>query len=43
MTVNITISLLDTLHAIAVDAGKAILEVYNSDFHGGCEKTTIAP
>jgi len=32
MTVNITISLLDTLHAIAVDAGKAILEVYNSDF-----------
>ncbi|MCR4377212.1 MAG: 3'(2'),5'-bisphosphate nucleotidase CysQ [Rhodospirillales bacterium] len=32
MTVNIPLSLLDTLHAIAIDAGKAILEVYNSNF-----------
>lgn len=32
MTVNIPLSLLDTLHAIALDAGEAIKEVYNSDF-----------
>ena len=32
MTVNIPLTLLDTLHAIALDAGEAITEVYNSDF-----------
>lgn len=32
MTVNIPLTLLDTLHAIALDAGKAIMEIYNSDF-----------
>ena len=32
MTVNIPVSLLDSLHAIAIDAGKAILDVYNSNF-----------
>ena len=32
MTVNITLSLLDTLHVIAHDAGAAIMTVYNSNF-----------
>lgn len=32
MTVNIPLSLLDTLHLIAIDAGKAIMEIYSSDF-----------
>lgn len=32
MTVNIPISLLDSLHVIALDAGKAIMQVYNSNF-----------
>ena len=35
MTVNISLSLLDSLHSIAIDAGKAILQVYNSDFTVG--------
>ena len=32
MTVNIPLSLLDTLHVIALQAGDAILEIYNTDF-----------
>jgi len=32
MTVNIPISLLDTLHSIAVRAGHEILTIYNTDF-----------
>lgn len=32
MTINITVSLLDSLHAIAVRAGREIMDVYNSDF-----------
>jgi len=32
MTLNIPLSLLDSLHEIAVRAGKEIMDVYNSDF-----------
>lgn len=32
MTVNIPLSLLDTLHTISVEAGKAIMKIYNTDF-----------
>lgn len=32
MTVNIPISLLDQLHTVAIRAGDAIMEIYNSDF-----------
>ena len=32
MTVNIPLSLLDSLHLIAVDAGRKILDIYNTDF-----------
>ena len=32
MTVNIPLSLLDTLHVIALQAGDAIMDIYNTDF-----------
>lgn len=32
MTLNISLSMLDTLHAIAVRAGQEILTIYNTDF-----------
>ncbi len=32
MTVNIPLTLLDALHMIALDAGKEIMKIYNSDF-----------
>jgi len=32
MTVNIPLSLLDTLHMIALRAGKEIMDIYNTDF-----------
>lgn len=33
MTVNIPISLLDQLHTVAIRAGDAIMEIYNTDFN----------
>ncbi len=32
MTVNISIALLDELHMLALEAGRAIMEIYNTDF-----------
>lgn len=42
MTINIPLSLLDALHTIALDAGKAIMDVYNSNFQVG-EKADQSP